>query len=302
MTMLLSLGAFLFAGETLVLRKDARVAGRWVRLSDLLEAGKTTEAARLQAGGVYLGRAPEEGRSRTITAAEVSRELERRGIDSSAYAVVGEQVVVTLDPEGGASDALLRAVAFEIKRHLLEKDASLRADELAVRVSHLEAEAPAGSEVVEVRPRGEDFVAVLQAPGGGRIEAGVIARVLRTREAAFAVREIPAGKAIERADVEMKTLEVSGLESGYVHDLASLLGTPAAVRIRRGQALSAGDLKLRPVVRKGDVVRAVSATFEVDARALEDGAAGQEIALEFVASRNRARGKVADSGRVEVVK
>jgi flagella basal body P-ring formation protein FlgA len=67
-----------------------------------------------------------------------------------------------------------------------------------------------------------------------------------------------------------------------------------------GAAITPTDLRLKPVVRKGDVVRAVSAAYEVDARALEDGVAGQEIGLEFTSSRNRVRAKVVDAGRVDV--
>ena len=48
------------------------------------------------------------------------------------------------------------------------------------------------------------------------------------------------------------------------------------------------------------MVRAFSSGYEVDARALEDGSAGQEIGLEFVSSKNRVRGKVANASRVDV--
>jgi len=55
------------------------------------------------------------------------------------------------------------------------------------------------------------------------------------------------------------------------------------------------------VVKKGDIVRAVSSGYEVDARALEDGAPGQDIGVEFVSSRNRVRARVAGASRVDVV-
>ena len=54
-------------------------------------------------------------------------------------------------------------------------------------------------------------------------------------------------------------------------------------------------------VRSRSVVRAVSPSYEVDARALQEGAPGDEILLEFVSTRNRVRGRVIDAGRVEVV-
>lgn len=53
-------------------------------------------------------------------------------------------------------------------------------------------------------------------------------------------------------------------------------------------------------VRRGDVVRAVSAAYEADARALEAGAPGALIAIEFLATKTKARARVAGEGRVEV--
>ncbi len=287
------------AGETLVLREKATVCGRWVRLLDLLEPGRTGEAARLQAAGVYLGRAPEEGRTRTIAAEEVARELERRGVDPGVFTIVGEKVEVA---RGGEPDGPLRsAIAFEIKRHLLERQAVPRADELAVRVFHLVPEAlPEGYEVAEIQPRGADFTAVLVHPAEKkRVEVAVIAGILRSREVAFAARDIPPGKVLERADLELRRLETTGGED-YPGDPSSLVGASAQARVRKGQPFSAVDLRFRPAVRRGDVVRAVSSSFEVDARALEDGAVGQEIALEFAASKNRFRAKVAGAARVEI--
>jgi flagella basal body P-ring formation protein FlgA len=294
------LGALLISGETLVLKEKAAVPGRWVRLLDLLDLGRTSEAARLQAAGVYLGAAPEEGRTRTILAEEVARELERRGVDPGFLTIAGEKVEVARG--ASADDPLRRAIAFEIKRHLLERQAVPRADELAVRVDHLDPEAlPEGYEVEEIRARGGDFTAVLVDPGRTRrVEAAVVARILRRREVAFAAREIPAGKVLERADLEAKRLETTGGEDYLPGDLSPLVGASAAARIRKGQPLSAGDLRLRPSIRRGDVVRAVSSGFEVDARALEDGAPGQEILLEYAASKRRLRARVADAGRVEV--
>jgi flagella basal body P-ring formation protein FlgA len=68
-----------------------------------------------------------------------------------------------------------------------------------------------------------------------------------------------------------------------------------------GAALSPSDLRLKPAIRRGELVRAVSSGYEVDARALEDGVPGQEIGLEFASSKNRVRAKVVDAARVNVV-
>lgn len=55
------------------------------------------------------------------------------------------------------------------------------------------------------------------------------------------------------------------------------------------------------VVKARDIVRAAGPAFEVDARALEDGAEGKVVRLEHLATGRAFKGRVAGPGRVEVV-
>ena len=293
--MTLALLALLAGSDTIALKEKASVSGRWVRVIDLVDADRTDAAARLRIADVYLGRAPEEGKTRTITLDEIRRELERRGVDPASFVWRGDRVEVTAGIPV-ASEPLRGAVAFEIKRTLLEREAGLRADEVSVRVVQLRPEiCPEGCEVVEVKARGTGYVASLS--NGTKID--VVARIFRVRDAVFAARDLAPGRAIDRADLEIKRVELA--EDERPADVATLVGAVPAVRIRQGAAVTANDLRLKAAVKKGDVVRAVSSGYEVDARALEDGAPGQEISLEFVTSRNKLRAKVASGTRVDVV-
>ena len=272
----------MLGSETIALKEKASVSGRWVRVIDLLDE-RTDAAARLRIADAYVGRAPEEGKTRTITVEEIRRELERRGIDPASYTWKGDRVEVTLGAAG--SEALRSALAIEIKRRL----------KAVTSVRILQVSPEAEGDVVEVKPKGAGYVATLST--GAKVD--VMVRIFRTVDAVFAVRDLPPGRAIDRADLELKRVEVADDEPPV--DMASLIGGIPAGRIRQGSAVAMADLRLKAVIKKGDVVRAVSSGYEVDARALEDGAAGQEIGLEFMTSRNRARGRVAGSGRVDVV-
>jgi len=300
-TLLAAVLTLLSAGDTVVLKEKARVSGRYVKLADLVDADRTGDGARAQIADVYLGRAPEDGLTRTITLAEIRRELERRGVDPEAFTFVGREVEVLRAGEP-ALEGLRRSIAFEIKRFMLEQSAVARADEMVVRILSMHPDAPpAEVDVVDVRARGvSDFTVVLADAAGTRTEIEVVARVLRTREVAFAAREINPGKTIDRADVELRRVESADEESAS-GDLTILVGATASVRLRKGGKIALSELRLKPVVKKGDVVRVCSASFQVDGRALEDGAPGQVIPLEFVVSKNRVRAKVADAGRVDVV-
>ena len=272
----------LLGTDTIALKEKASVSGRWVRVIDLLD-DRTDAAARLKIADIYLGRAPEEGKTRTITVDEIRRELERRGIDPTAYAWKGDRVEVTLG--ASISEALRSALATEIKR--------LQKDVVSVRILQVRPEAE--GDVVEVKPRGAGYIATLST--GAKVE--VVARVYRAVDGVFAARDLPSGRAIDRADLEMKRVEMADDEQPV--ELSLLVGAVPAVRIRQGSAVTVADLRLKAVVKKGDIVRAISSGYEVDARALEDGAAGQEIGLEFMTSRNRVRGRVASHERVDVV-
>jgi flagella basal body P-ring formation protein FlgA len=294
---LLVLGWSLAAeGDALVLLEQARVTGRWVRLADLLDTARSGPAARACAGEVWLGRAPEEGGIRSIGADEIRRELERRGMDAQAFEIRGARVEVRRGP--APDEAFKRAVAFEIRRHLLEKE---EAGALSVQVLSLHPESvPGDLEPRLVRPRGGSSFTVLCSDGARTEEVLVEARILRPREVAFAAREIQPGKLLERADLEIRRIDCSGDEA-YAPSPELLEGAAVAVRIRKGAALAASDVKPRPVVRKGDLVRASASGYEVDVRALADGAPGREIEVEFLGSRRRLRARVADAGRVGIV-
>src|SRR5205814_158154 len=137
---------------------------------------------------------------RTITLEEIRRELERRGIDPAAFSWRGDRVEVSAGL-ATASEPLRSAVAFEIKRTLMEREAGLRFDELSVRVLQLQPEScPEGCEITEIKPRGAGYVATLS--NGSKID--VVARIVRVRDAVFAARDLAPGRAIDRADLEIK--------------------------------------------------------------------------------------------------
>jgi flagella basal body P-ring formation protein FlgA len=277
------------SGE-LVLKESVRVPGPFVRLIDLLDPARGSEAARRGVEGVWLGRAPAAGEIRRITADEIRQELDLRGLDPDAFALVGREVAVEAGPEAGG-DALRRAVAVGIRRAVLGRGGA-QPGEVEVRVGGLQPEPPAGAALAAVR---EDASGWIAAFDGGR-ESRVLARVLRVRETAVAARDIPAGTCLGRSDLEIRRVEAGAAEGPAIEDV---VGATTAARIRRGAAVAAADLKPKPCIRRGDLVRFVCAAYEVDARATEDGAAGREIEVEIASTKARVRGRAAAAGRVE---
>lgn len=276
----------LLSAEAIALKEKATVQGRWVRVIDLVDADRTDPATRARIAEFYVGRAPDEGRTRTISAAEIRRELESRGVDLRGVIWNGESVEVSRGVSADA-ESLRRSIQKALEKHV---------GAASVRLVSMEPDTcPGAGNVVEITSEGSRFVALMSS--GAKIE--VIARVLRMREAVFAARDLAPGRLIDASDLETRRIEATDDER--LLDPAAVVGSVTACRVRMGAALSPADLRLKPSIRRGEVVRAVSSSYEVDARALEDGIAGQDISLEFATSRNRVRAKVVDSTRVAVV-
>ncbi|MBV8880283.1 MAG: flagellar basal body P-ring formation protein FlgA, partial [Planctomycetaceae bacterium] len=244
----------------------------------------TDPATRERIADLYVGRAPEEGQTRTISAAEIRRELESRGIDLSAAIWRGDAVEVSRGVSAD-TESLRKSVLKALEKH---------AGAATVKIVSLQPENCPG-EVVALQADGSRFIATMS--NGTKVD--VVARILRMREAVFAARDLAPGRLIERGDVETRRIEAGDDER--LLDLSNVIGSVSSSRIRMGAAITPAELRLKPAIRKGDVVRAVSSTYEVDAQALEDGVAGQEIGLEFASSRNRVRARVVDNTRVSVV-
>jgi len=277
----------LIGADTIALKDKAIVSGRWVRALDLVDAERSDAAARLRLADIYLGRAPRTGRPGPLR---------------STRSVASWNAAASIPPPSpGSATAWTWPQACPPRRSPCaarsppRSSASCRPRRRCASSSCSPKPCPEGMVVSDVKPRGTGYVATLS--NGTKVD--VVAKVLRPRDAVFAVRDLLPGRTIDRADLEIKRIEMSDDDRGT--ELGLIVGAVPAVRIRPGAPIAASDLRVKAVVKKGDVVRAVSTGYEVDARALEDGATGQDISLEFVSSRNRLRAKVASASRVDVV-
>ncbi|MBI2898729.1 MAG: flagellar basal body P-ring formation protein FlgA [Planctomycetes bacterium] len=298
------LALLLATGDVLVLKEKAAASGRYVTVLDVVRDEKLGFAAREDLKFVYLGRAPESG-ERVITGEEILKELRRRGL--GGYTVQGEKVAVTVAEAGPRVGEWGReALAFEVKCHLVTSR-RMRSDDFAVRISYLEPESvPSGFAVVEVRPRDEsdleraEYMIVLENAQKRRMTAEAIVRVLTMREVAFATRDLGVGRTVTRDDFEIRRVEAEQTDR-LVSDVGSLVGARVLAKIPKGQPLTRIDLKLKPAIRRRDLVRARHKYIETKARAAEDGAIGEIVWLEYATTGTRFRGRVVSSEEVEVV-
>lgn len=297
------LALVLALGDTLVLKEKAGVAGRFVTLLEVVDTDQLSMRGREELKYVYLGRAPETG-DREITAEDVRAELRRRGIEG--YEVKdGKVKVSSASAEPTMGELGREALAFEVKLHLAVTR-GMSAAEFAVRVTYVEPESiPEGFVVDSIKAVDETDLrkaeyTIALSKGKIRMTAHVIAKVVPVREVAFAVRDLHVNRLIARDDFEIRRVEVDH-EDRYVKDVALLVGARVTAKIPKGDPLSILDVKLKPVVRRRDEVTASSRYLQTKARAVEDGAVGDVIWLEFSNTGARFQGKVVSAHEVEIV-
>lgn len=304
---LMTLCLSLVSGGELFLKEKATVSDRFVRLLDVVDGDRLGMGMREDLKDVYLGRSPEEGAQRTITAEEIGTELRRRGLDE--WKVTGDVVLVVghSGTEPHAGELSRASFAFEIKCHLLATRKELRSSEFTVRVNFMEPETlPAGFEVSEVRTRnaddlrrGEYRVLLRNARQEQRIVMA-IARVLFIREIPFATKLLRPGQRVHERDFEIRRVEVDH-EDRLVEDIDRLPDARVLRSVQKGQPITSLDVKLKPTVKRGNIVRIQSRFVETDGRVLEDGGRGEIVPVEYLGTKKRVSARVVSANHVVVV-
>lgn len=308
MNMALTILAAVLAGDILQLKDKAQVRERYVSLLDIVDDAQLSLDAKVLARNVWLGRAPEVGKTRTIRLEDVLRELEARGLQADAFTVRGRQVEVSSvadsDEDSGTVRLAERLLALEIKNQLVQKHGFSPSD-IRVTIAYTYPDGlPGDLDVTEIVAKDAKtagpaaFEAVL-SNGKESIRASVVANIVRTREVAVAKHDLLVGRKLTRADCELRRVE-SDSEDVFA-SVDELVDARVVTRIVKGQTIRAADVQLRPIVKRGDLVK-VNGKFVrgADARVLEEARIGQVITCEFTETKAQFKARVLSANAVEI--
>ena len=120
-------------------------------------------------------------------------------------------------------------------------------------------------------------------------------------KAVVAIKPIYPGRILTTADITLKNMAIESSEVDYFTDISILVGSISTANIEKGEIIRLGLLRLKPVVKNRDTVRARGKFIEANAVALQDGAIGDVIKLEYPATKIKFMGKVISSTVVSVV-
>ena len=298
-------------GLSVVLRDRAEVTGREVRLGDVarVEGGTEKEAAVLRA--LSLGRAPDPGYTRYITADQVAARLRTVGMEPARVAVRGaEGVLVRVkclllsgrEVAGAARAFLEQALSKSPGEHRITDDEG-----------PVDLLVPQGRRPPRLRPawRGAAVTAgTAWVEVAVEVDGTVFARVPVSftihafEDVLVAARDIERGETFDGANTRMERRETTAVRGRSVRDRNELKYLVARRRIPAGSILRKEDGYLPPLVFRGRevvvVVRKGSLTIHARGIARQNGTLGETVEVRNPDSGNTFRGVVAGLGRVEI--
>ncbi|MCP5427289.1 MAG: flagellar basal body P-ring formation protein FlgA [Chromatiaceae bacterium] len=132
----------------------------------------------------------------------------------------------------------------------------------------------------------------------------VTVRVEVSKHILVAKRRLERGGMVAKGDVQVEKRMVSGLHGDYIENPENAIGSRLKLSVKKGAALSPGQLRRPPAVTRGSQVIILGRTGGIEVRmsgrALSDGSKGQRIKVRNNSSSRQVEGTVVASGTVEV--
>lgn len=293
-------------GDTLTLREQAFVQGPEVRLGDVADiTGANAEVL----AAITLSPAPQPGQSKRLQSSLIQARLRRAGVDPAGVELRGARQVeaTTLWQEVGR-----RQLAASLGDHIRETMPWSEEDTLVEIPLPLEdVVVPEGLLEIEWRPApgyrmvGDGaFQGVVRVDGRQERTLLVKARIEPHTDVLVTVTDLPRGRMIGPADLQVQRVPVSQAPLGALSDLSDALGQVAQRNVFPGQVLTNRSMAKPVLIRRNQPVSFVtsSGAVRVQGRAIavSDARAGDVAQLRGMDSKEVFQGIVQSDGTVLV--
>ena len=260
------------------LRQSAAVSASVVTLGDIFSNLDS-------AAGTIVMRAPKPGKSLVLSTTKLRQMATAEGISWTPQFgdetlridrlsdVIGRKEVYAALVTAFAQDGFGEAYEIELSSHIAPIHVAY-GDAAAVEIISFDTDA-----------RRKRFSAIIAAPANDPAarRLRVSGRIYQTELLPVLIRRIDSGKIIREADVAWRRLRVSALGNGTVASMEELIGMNTRRPLRADTAVRRADLKTPVLIAKGSSVKMVyrngGLLLVALGRAIEDGAAGQEIRI-----------------------
>jgi flagellar basal body P-ring formation protein FlgA len=247
---------------------------------------------------------PPPGKELRLTAQDVLNALRQKEVDLAklGYSLPREIVVLRAGRE---------LKEYELRR-IIENHLSVVGDFTELKT--LRAIDPAiifpGKVEFEVQERSSSHLGQMSfsitavSETGEKVSFDVSTSVDEFREVPVATRALDRGQIIGPSDMAMARLNVDALPKSVLAKPEDIIGLEANRAIGTGDLFHRTHLKVPPLIEKGATIKILYRTKLLEAtasaEALEDGIVGQEIRVRSISSRKILKGKVLESGTVQV--
>jgi len=273
--------AFLFApggANAAELRPGVTVSGDLVTLGDIF-------SDRESGADIVVLRAPKPGQSVVISTGKLRQMAKRQNVAWSPR--FGDETLTINRPSNiiGRNEilaALEESLAMDGYGENYEIELTSRISPIHIALGKL-----VSPEIIsfDVDSRGRQFNAIIAAPANDAAapRIRVTGRIFQTELVPVVLRRIDQGETITAADLSWRRVRVSLIRSGTVTGMNEIVGMNARRPLRADTSVRRGDLRIPILIAKGSSVRMIyrshGLVMVAIGRAVEDGAAGQEMRI-----------------------
>jgi flagella basal body P-ring formation protein FlgA len=280
-----------------------------VRLGQIVQISGADPAQQKQLQAVTIGRAPQAGRSRSISREYILLRLRQSGLDPAAMSISAPQKItltrravkiaksdlemmirahVAANPPFGGGDLTISTVR-------ISDDILLPTGDIQHEIRYLPQARPSGTLplTVSFRVDGKPVKRVM-----------VTVNVTMMKPVPVTRRPIARHQMIREEDLMLQTMDVTGLPANAVLAFQEIEGQRARRQIGPRMVLRRDQLEFPPVVKKGDRVRIVAETGGLRITALGEvkslGRVGERVRVVNLDSNKSLFARVIDAQTVQV--
>ena len=300
--------ATLLLGITITLPAEARVRGTGITLGSIAEVSGDENARSEDLAALSLGYAPAPGYARVLERAAIERLIWARFGAQRVEFVGAPATRVIPEVERIPAESLAAVARAALTRELDDSEAEIK---LASAVTAIDI--PSGDRPYELRA---DLTHGAARPGPVSVPVQVLVdgqpyRTVRTawevelwREVPTLLRDVGDGEVLTADAFELRRVQLGRGLRGDPLASSLVLGNVAARSLRRGDVLTARDVRRPSLIRRGDSVylevRKGAIIARIEAVAQEDGARGDRIAIVVASSQKEMSGTVVSRETVSI--
>jgi flagella basal body P-ring formation protein FlgA len=296
------------AKTTVRVLEHAQVKSKLIRLGEISEIKGEDTLLSEKLKAIVLGKAPQPGETKSISAQYIKSKVRQNGIDSTAIifnlpektGVVREAVVIS--PEK----------AEKIIRQFILKKMPWDPQETSINVRAVKAiTLAAGKVTCEVIPRrNEKYLGktnlslVFAVDGKVEKKLWISARIDVSKEVVLCSRPMERHYVITKDDVRLEKMSLAGLPHDVITDPLEVIGKRTKRVIDAGSIFRYNFLEVLPLVKRGDMVTIVaeSEVVKITTQGVvtEKGCKGEMVRVINTGSRKEIFARVRDARTVEV--